>query len=79
MELVQHIVWHSFYEEEPTEYMTVLVRGEMKENGRTSEFYVFVVENSELTSAETGKPIKEMENFKDYTFTHWAYIPDPIV
>lgn len=77
-ELVQHLVWHSSDEEEPTENSVVLVRGEMKGNGRTSEFYVFVVENGELTTAETGKPVKKIENFKDYIFTHWAYIPDPI-
>ena len=74
---IQHIIWRRFEEEKPTEYSTVLVRCEMKENDHTSEYYVFVVENGGLTDSETGKPVEEKENFKDYYFTHWAYIQGP--
>ena len=74
---IQHIIWRTFDEEMPTEYSAILVRGEMKDNGHASEFYVFIIENGALTHAESGKPINQLENFKDYTFTHWAYIQGP--
>ena len=69
--------WVSVKDKMPKENDAVLVRGEMKNNGHADEFYVFLVENGEFVSATSGRPIKEHDGFKDYTFTHWKPIITP--
>ena len=74
---VKELVWHTF-EEKPAKNSVFLVRGEMEGNDHTSEYYVFINEFGErYTSAETGKDVLKLDAFKGYTFTHWAYIPEP--
>ena len=73
-----NLVWLTFEEAKPKENDVILVRGVCNDNGpdAESEFYVFLIENGEFTT-DTGKPLKKYHLFEDYTFTHWAYIPDP--
>ena len=71
------LIWHSFAFERPASDSVFLVRGEMENNGHTSEYYVFIEENGRYCTAETGKDVRTLPNFQGYTFTHWAYIEGP--
>ncbi len=73
----KYFYWHSFEEERPAKDSVFLVRGEAKDNDHCSEYYVFLEDGGEYVTAETGKPVGECGNFAGYTFTHWAYIPEP--
>ena len=74
---VKIINWHRFEDEMPDKDSVILVRGELKGNEHASEYYVFIEEDGLFVTAETGKCVDDLDNFKGYLFTHWAYIPSP--
>ena len=69
------LIWHSFMVKKPEPDSVFLVRGEKRDNGHASEYYIFIEEGGKYITAETNKPVREC--FKDYMFTHWAYIKEP--